>query len=148
MGHLLHSEAAPWNCALQTHVPPWIQGLACQDWRTLLWHVTRHRFNWWSNGWNIAVGPFSATAVPLHLTQFAVPFVQIVTTVCWQGTWFYTILYDTCYAWYIILGPWVDLIHCSLDHSEHLPTQPFDWGKLVYSAANQNPGLIQHALSK
>ena len=33
----------------------------------------------------------SATAVPLHLTQFAVPFVHIVTTVCSQGTWFYTI---------------------------------------------------------
>ena len=27
MGHLLHSEAAPWNHALQTPVPPWIQGL-------------------------------------------------------------------------------------------------------------------------
>ena len=33
----------------------------------------------------------SATVVPLHLTQFAVPFVQIVTTVCLQGTWIYMI---------------------------------------------------------
>ena len=27
MGHLLHGEAAPRNRALQTLVPPWIQGL-------------------------------------------------------------------------------------------------------------------------
>ena len=26
-GHLLHDEAGPWNRALQTPVPPWIQGL-------------------------------------------------------------------------------------------------------------------------
>ena len=31
-------------------------------------------------GWSIAVGPLSATVVPLHLTQFEVPFAQIVTT--------------------------------------------------------------------
>ena len=37
-------------------------------------------------GWSVAVDPLSATAVPLHLTQFAVPFVQIVATVCLQGT--------------------------------------------------------------
>ena len=49
--------------------------------------------------WSVAVGPLSATAVPLHLTQFAVPFVQIFTTVCLQGMWFYTILYDMCNAW-------------------------------------------------
>ena len=30
MGHLLHGEAAPWNHALQTPVPPWIQGLVCR----------------------------------------------------------------------------------------------------------------------
>ena len=85
---------------------------------------------------------------PLHLTQFAVPFVQTVTTVCLQGMWFYTIFYDMCNAWYMALGPWVDLIRCSLNQSEHLPTPPFDWGKLVYSVANQNPGLMWHALSK
>ena len=31
MGHLQHDEAAPWNRALQTYVPPWIQGLVYQD---------------------------------------------------------------------------------------------------------------------
>ena len=36
-------------------------------------------------GWSIAVGPLSATVVLLHLTQFAAPFVQIVTTVYLQG---------------------------------------------------------------
>ena len=76
MGHLLHGEAAPWNHALQTPVPPWIQGLVR--------HVPCIR-------WSVAVDPLSATAVPLHLTQFAVPFVQIVATVCLQGTWFYMI---------------------------------------------------------
>ena len=96
--------------------------------------------------WSVAIHPLSATAVPLHLTLFAVPFVQIVATVCLQSTWFYTIFYDTCNAWYMVLGPWVDLIRCSLNQSEHLPTPPFDWGKLVYSVANQNPGLMRHAL--
>ena len=90
----------------------------------------------------------STTAVPLHLTQFAVPFVHIVATVCLQDTWFYTIFYDTCNAWYMVLGPWVGLIRCSLNQSERLPTPPFDWGKLVYSVANQNPGLMRRALSK
>ena len=99
-------------------------------------------------GWGVAVGPFSATAVPLRLTQCAVPFVQIVTTVCLQGTWFYTILHDMSNAWYMILRHWVDLIHCSLNQSECLPILPFDWGKLVYSVANQNPGLVRHAVSK
>ena len=74
MGHLLHGEAAPWNRSSQTPVPPWIQGL--------MRHVS---------GWSVAVDPLSATAVPLHLTQFAVPFVQIVATVCLQSMWFYTI---------------------------------------------------------
>ena len=36
-------------------------------------------------GWSIDVGPLSTTVVPLHLTQLAVQFVQIVTTVCLQG---------------------------------------------------------------
>ena len=75
-GHVLHDEAGPWNRALQTPVPPWIQGLV----RRVL-----------CIGWSMAIHPLSATAVPLHLTQFAVPFVQIVATVCLQGTWFYTI---------------------------------------------------------
>ena len=47
--------------------------------------------------------------------------------------------YDTCSAWYMALVPWVDLILCSLNQLERLPTLPFDWGKLVYSVANQNP---------
>ena len=57
-------------------------------------------------------------------------------------------LYDTCIAWYIILRHWVDFFHCSLNQSERLPIPPFDWGKLVYSVASQNPGLMRHALSK
>ena len=56
--------------------------------------------------------------------------------------------YDMCSAWYMVLGPWVDLIRCFLNQSEHLPNPPFDWGKLVYSVANQNPGLMRRALSK
>ena len=40
---------------------------------------------------SLAVDLLSATVVLLHLTQIAVPFVQIVTTVFLQGTWFYTI---------------------------------------------------------
>ena len=71
MGHLLHGEAAPLNRALQTPVPLWIQGL--------MRRVPCIR-------WSVAVDPLSATAVPPHLNQFAVPFVQIVTTVCLQGT--------------------------------------------------------------
>ena len=55
---------------------------------------------------------------------------------CHNGTWFYTIFYNTCNAWYMVLRPWVDLIHCSLNQSECLPIAPFDWGKLVYSVAN------------
>ena len=121
-------QEAPWNCALQTPVPPWIQGLLCH---TLMACCA-----------SVAVGPLSATVVPLHLTQFAVLFVQIVTTVFLQGTWFYLMLYNTCNAWYMVLRPWVDLICCSLNQSQHLPTLPFDWGKLVYSVANQNPALI------
>ena len=53
--------------------------------------------------WSVCT-PLSATVVPLHLTQFAVPFVQIVTTVCLQGTWFYTI-----FLWHvqcIVHGSW------------------------------------------
>ena len=84
-GHLLHDEAGPWNRALQTPVPPWIQGLVCRV----------------PCGWSVAVDPLSATVAPLHLTQFAVPFVQSVTTACkardstqffttcaMHGTWF------------------------------------------------------------
>ena len=56
-GHLLQDEAGPWNLALQTPVPPWIQGLVCGV----------------PCGWSVAVDPLSATAAPLHLTQFAVP---------------------------------------------------------------------------
>ena len=84
MGHLLHGETAPWICAVQIPVPPWIQGLLRQDLSTLLWHVAQctcvsggvERV---SGG---AVDPLSATVVPLHLTQFTVPLGQIVTTVC------------------------------------------------------------------
>ena len=99
-------------------------------------------------GWSMAVDPLSATAVPLHLTHFAVPFVQIVATVCLQGTWFYTIFYDMYNAWYMVFEPWVDLIRHSLNKSERLPTPPFDWGKLVYSVANQKPRLMRPVLSK
>ena len=120
-----------------------------QDLETVLYKPLCHRgFKASCIGWSVAIHPFSATAVPLHLTQFAVPFVQIVATVCLQSTWFYPIFNDTCNAWYMVLGPWVDLIHCSLNQSERLPTQPFDWGKLVYSVASQNPGLMRRALSK
>ena len=100
MGHLPHSEAAPWNRALQTCVPPWIQCLLCQDLSTLLWHVTQHMCisGGACIGWSIAVDPLSTTVGPLHLTHFAVPFVPIVTTVCLQGMWFYTIFYNTCNA--------------------------------------------------
>ena len=66
--------------------------------------------------------------------------------------WFYRIFYDTCNALYMDLGPWVDLIHCSLNQSEHLTTLPFDWAKLVYSVvysvANRNPGVMRRILSK
>ena len=58
------------------------------------------------------------------------------------------IFYDTCNAWYMVLWPWVDLIRSSFNQSERLPTPPFDWGKLVYSVANQNPRLMRRALSK
>ena len=78
MGHLLLSEAALWNHALQTRVPLWIQGLVRQDLSTLLWQVAQCTCIEWS----VAVSPLSATVGSLHLTQFAVPFVQIVTTVC------------------------------------------------------------------
>ena len=125
--------SSTWNCALQTPVPQWIQSLVCP--------VPCIR-------WSVAVDPLSATAVSLHLTHFAVPFVQIVATVCLQDTWFYTIFNDMCNTRYMVVGPWVDLIHCSLNQSERLPTPPFDWEKLVYSIANQNPGLVRHALSK
>ena len=135
-GHLLHDEAAHWNRALQTPVPPWIQGLV-------------RRVPCMGCRWSVAVDPLSATAVPLHLTQFAVPFVQIVAFACkaCDSTRFF---YDTCNAWYMhmVLRPWVDLIHCSLKQSERLPTLPFYWGNLIYSVANQNPGLMQRALSK
>ena len=53
-------------------------------------------------GWSVVVGPLSAIVVWLHLIQFAVPFVQIVTTVCLKGTWFYTLFCDTCNAWYMV----------------------------------------------
>ena len=54
--------------------------------------------------WSVAIHPLSATAVPLHLTQFAVPFVQTVATVCLQGTLFYTI-----FLWHVqcmVHGSW------------------------------------------
>ena len=84
----------------------------------------------------------------LHLTQSAVPFVQIVATVCLQGRDSPRFFYDMCNTWYMVLGPWVNLICWSLNQSECLPTPPFDWGKLVYSVANHNPGLMRRALSK
>ena len=90
MAHLLHGKAAPWNRALQTPVPPWIQGL-------MVYRVPCIR-------WSVAVDPLSATAAPLHLTQFAVPFVQIVATVCLQGMWFHTI-----FLWHVQC-----MVHCSL----------------------------------
>ena len=39
---------------------------------------------------------------------------------------FFFFFYDTCNAWYMVLGPWVDSIPCSLNQSERLPTLPFD----------------------
>ena len=124
MGHLLHGEAAPWNCALQTRAPGPIHTLmtCCTT------HMCRVEHSFWPS--------------LCHLTQFAVPFVQIVTTVFLQGTWFYTIFvwHEQCIVHDLIPGPWVDLTHCSLNQSEHLPTLPFDWGMLVYSVASQNLG--------
>ena len=92
----------------KTPVPPCIQGLVC--------HVP-------CIGWSVAVDPLSATAAPIHLTQFAVPFVQIVTTACKA--------HDStrlCNAWYMVLGPWVHLINCSLNQSERLPNPPLTEG--------------------
>ena len=104
--------------------------------------------------WSVAVDPLSATAAPLHLTQFAVPFVQIVTTVCLQGTWFYTIFCDTCNAWYMVLGPWVDLIQCSLNQSPHLTIwlrkvgllsrQSEPWVDVTCSLKIEHPGCAEN----
>ena len=143
MGHLLHGEAAHWNHALQTPMPPWIQGrmhhslMACCA--THMYRVYQVECSCW---------PSLCHCSPPSLDPVCSTLVQIVITVCLQGTWLYTIFYDTCNAWYIVLGPWVDLVHCSLNQSECPPTPPFDWGKLVYSLANQNPGLMWRALSK
>ena len=41
IGHLLHCEAAPWNCALQTSVPLWIQGLRART-GTHSYHMLRN----------------------------------------------------------------------------------------------------------
>ena len=46
MGHLLHGKSAPWNCALQTRVPPGILGLVHQDLSTLLSHVAQRMLYW------------------------------------------------------------------------------------------------------
>ena len=125
MSHLQNSKAAPWNHALQTLVLLWIGSkVLCIRTNTHSYDMLQSPFTW---------------------PSFTVPSVPIVRNVCLQGTWFYTILYGRCNAWYMILMPWVDLIHCSLNQSEHLPTSPFDWGKLVYSVANQSPGLMRHA---
>ena len=128
-GHLLHDEAGPWNRALQTTVPPWIQGL-----------VRRVPGGAWLFTLSL---PLQS---PLHLTQFAVPFVQIVATVCLQGTWFYTIFYDMCNAWYMVLGPWVAVIRCSLNQSEHLPTPPV-WLRKVSLLSSQSETWVDATCS-
>ena len=50
MGHLLHGEAAPWNRALQTPVPPWIQGLVrnkpCTAWLLAFSLPLQSSFTW------------------------------------------------------------------------------------------------------
>ena len=93
----------------------------------------------------VAVGSLSATGV-LHLTQFPVSFFQSHLCVC-KARATIRFFYDTCNIWYMIHGPWVNVIRCSLVHSGRLPCLPFDWGKLIYAVANQNPGMTQHALS-
>ena len=71
-----------------------------------------------------------------------------VTTVCLQDTRFYTIFYETCNAWYMLHGPWVNLNPLFSYPVKTSPHPPCDWGKWIYSVANQNPRMMPHALSK
>ena len=103
-------------------------------------------------GWRLSGGVWLLTlSLPLqslHLTQFAVRTLCSNCRNCLLAR--HVILYDfydMCNAWYMALGSWVDLIRCPLNQLERLPTLPFDWGKLVYSVTNQNPGLMRYALS-
>ena len=130
-GHLLHDEAGPWNRALQTPVPLWIQGL-----------VRRVPGGAWLFTLSLPLqSPFTWPSLQNPLFKL----LQLFACKARDSTRFF---YDTCNAWYMVLGPWVDLILCFFNQSERLPNPPFDWGKLVYSVANQNPGLMRRALSK
>ena len=130
-GHLLHDEAGPWNRALQPPVPPWIQGLVRRlsggAWLLALSLPLQSPFTWPSLQYPLfkLLQLFACKAHDLH--NFFLWHLQCM---------------------YMVLRPWVDLINCSLNQSERLPTPPFDWGKLVYSVANQNPRLMRCALSK
>ena len=149
MSHLLHGEAAPWNRALQSPVPPWIQGLLRQDLSTLLWHVEQCTCIGWGGaciGWSC--WPSLCHCSPPSLDPVCLTLFSNCHNCLLARHVILHDFYDTCNAWYMDLRPWVDFIRCSLNQSERLPTTPFDWGKLVYSIANQNPGLMWRALSK
>ena len=83
--------------------------------------------------WSEAVAPLSATEVPLHLTQFPVPFVQLSQPcVCKARDSIrfvfarYMNLYDFLMTCAMILGPQVNLIHCSYIQPGRLPNPLFD----------------------
>ena len=73
--------------------------------------------------WSVAVGPLSATGVPLHLIQFTVPLVQLLHLCACKARDSTQFLYDTCNSWNMILGTWVNLIHCSFIQLGRLPTR-------------------------
>ena len=147
----IHGEAAPWNRALQTRVPPWIQSLMRHDLPTLLWHVGQRTCIVWSmyrvehSCW-----PSICHCSPPSLDP-------VCSTLCSNFHNFllarHVILHD--FLWHVqfmVHGSWSlgwfnPLFFEPVGTSPH-PPPPFDWGKLVYSVANQKPGLMRRALSK
>ena len=65
---------------------------------------------------------------PFTWPSLQYPLFKLSQLFCLQGTWFYTIFSDTCNAWYMVLGPWVDLINCSLNQNECLTKPPLTEG--------------------
>ena len=105
MGHLLHSEAAPWNHALQTPVPPWIQGL--------LYCVS-------GGAWLLTLSlPLQS---PFTWPSLQYPLFKLSQLFACKACDFTQFFMTHCNAWYMVLGPWVDLIRCSLNQSKRLTT--------------------------
>ena len=140
MGRLLHGEAAPWNCALQTPLPLWIHGLVCHTLmaccETHMYRVYQVELSCWPPSLDSVCSTLCSNCHNCLLAR-------------------HMILHD--FLWHVqcmVLGPWVDLIHCSshpaiwLRKVGLLSSQSEPWFDATCSiGCAENQALVNHRCS-